>query len=87
MRLSQYIIEKNDFGGVAMIRLVYNGLSHDYTKWRVNGQYIFFYDEHLKVAHILWTTDTIKVIDETSIVISHDNKHEIGLELFYGGAI
>ena len=87
MRLSQYIIEKNDFSGVAMIRLAYNGTSHDYSKWRVNGQYIFFYDNHLKVSHVLWTTDSIKVIDDTKIIVSHDGKDDIGMELFYGGAI
>ena len=87
MRLSEYIISKNDFTGVAMIRLAYNGISHDYSKWRINGQYIFFYDDNMKVSHILWTTDSIKLIDDTHVVIGHDNKHDIAMELFYGGAI
>ena len=87
MRLSEFIIDKNDFSEVAIIRLIYDGKSNDYSRWRVNGTYIFFYDDTMKVSHMLWTTDSIKVIDDNRIIINHDNKHDIALELFYGGAI
>lgn len=88
MRLSQYILEKNDFDGVSMIRLIYKEKYYDYSKWKISGQNIFFYDDNLKVTHILWTTDPIEVVDDVRIIIGHDNnKHKIALELFYGGAI
>jgi hypothetical protein len=87
MTLSEYLLSKNSFDGVAMIRLVYNGHSHDYTKWKVSGQNLFFFDTNMKVCHILWTTDTISVVDENHITIAIKNNETIGLELFYGGAI
>lgn len=87
MRLSQYVLEKNDFDGVSMIRLIYNEKSYDYSKWKISGQNIFFYDNDLKVGHVLWTTDPAKVIDDNRIIVEHDTKNSIALELFYGGAI
>lgn len=87
MRLSQYIIEKNDFSGVVMIRLSYNGENYDYSKWRVNGQYLFFYDNTMKVSHILWTTDPITIMDDNRIILLHNDKDQIEMKMFYGGAI
>jgi hypothetical protein len=89
MTLSDYLTIKNKFAGVAMIRLVYNGISYDYSKWKISGQNIFFYDNELKVTHVLWTTENIKEIDDVHIIINPDidPKYTIGLELFYGGAI
>lgn len=87
-KLSDWINEKNKFDGVSMVRLVYDGRTHDYTRWKFSGQNIFFFHDDMKVGHILWTTEDINIIDETHIVINegHD-KYSIGLELFYGGAI
>ena len=87
MTLLDYSTAKNKFSGVAMIRLSYNAGYYDYSIWKISGQNIFFYDENLKVCHVLWTTDPIKVIDDNHIVISQDDKYDIGLEFFYGGAI
>jgi len=87
MRLSQYVLEKNDFDGVAVIRLIYQEKYYDYSKWKISDQNIFFYDDNLKVTHVLWTTDSIELVDDIRIIIKHDNKHKIALELFYGGAI
>jgi hypothetical protein len=89
MTLSNYITTKNKFAGVAMIRLVYNGISYDYNKWKISGQNIFFYDDSLKVTHVLWTTDDITEIDDVHIIVNKDSdsKYTVGLELFYGGAI
>jgi hypothetical protein len=86
--LSDWIKEKNKFTSVSMIRLVYDGVAHDYTKWKFSGQNIFFYDSNNKVETILWTTETITIVDDNCIVINAGhNKLNIGLELFYGGAI
>lgn len=89
MTLSDYLTTKNKFAGVAMIRLVYKGISYDYSKWKISGQNIFFYNDELKVTHVLWTTENIKEIDEVHIIINPDTdpKYTIALELFYGGAI
>lgn len=87
MILSQYLINKNNFSGVAMIRIVYKGGCYDYSKWRLSNEYLFFYDDNFKIIHMLYITDCIKEIDDTHIVINYDNKYDIGLELFYGGAI
>lgn len=89
MTLSDYLTAKNKFSGIAMIRLVYNGISYDYNKWKISGQNIFFYDDSLKVTHVLWTTDDIKEIDDVHVMINQDSdpKYIVALELFYGGAI
>lgn len=83
--LARYIADNSDLVGVAMIRLVYNNKSWDYSHWKISGQNLFFFDENMKVGHILWTTDPIKQIDDNHIIYSPDN-HAVGLELFYGGA-
>lgn len=80
--LAQWILDKNKFSGVSMIRLIYDGKEHDYTKWKLSGKNIFFYNNN-KIETSLWTTDKIKIIDDVRIVINND----IGLELFYGGAL
>jgi L-rhamnose isomerase len=93
MTLSEYIDSKNKFQGVALLRLVYKGISSDYSKWKLSGQNLFLYDNELKVSRVLWGPDQIKVIDDTKIVINYElvpgrlPVEEIGLELFYGGAI
>ncbi len=58
-KLSDWINEKNKFDGVSMVRLVYNGQAHDYTRWKFSGQNIFFFHDDMKVGHILWTTDQV----------------------------
>lgn len=78
----EWIRDKNKFVGVAMVRIVIDSQAHDYTKWKFNGQNIFFFDENNEPNLTLWTTDQIKIIDENTIVIND----KIGLELFYGGA-
>jgi len=87
--LARYLQDKDKFSGVAMIRLVHDGKSHDYTRWKFSGQNIFFFDDSMKVSHVLWTTEDISEIDDTHIIINpnSDSKYVIGLELFYGGAI
>jgi hypothetical protein len=85
--LSDWIKNKNKFDGVSMIRLVYDGKAHDYTRWKFSGQNIFFFDNDMKVGHVLWTTESIKIIDETHIITNEGHIHSVGLELFYGGAI
>ena len=86
--LAKYLQSKDNFNGVSMIRLVYNNQSYDYTVWKFSGQNIVFYDDSMRVCHILWTNDTIEVIDDTHVIINYiEDKHKIGLELFYGGAI
>lgn len=89
MKLDRFIQDKNQFEGVSMIRLIYNSISHDYTLWKFSGQNIFFFDNSMKVGHVLWTTETIKTIDDNHIIINPDSdpKYTIGLELFYGGVI
>ena len=79
----EWIKDKDRFDGVSMIRLVIDGQANDYSKWKLSGQNIFFFDNNGKLDMALWTTDKIKIINDTSIVIN-DN---IGLEIFYGGAI
>lgn len=83
--LARYIADKSDFVGVAMIRLVYNGGFWDYNHWKISGQNLFFFDENMRVGHILWTTDPIKEVDENHVVYCPDNR-AVGLELFHGGA-
>jgi hypothetical protein len=87
--LADWIKEKNKFDNVAMIRLVYKGISYDYSKWKISGQNIFFYDDELKATHVLWTTENIKKIDDVHVIINPDTdpKYTVALELFYGGAI
>jgi len=99
MKLSDYLLDKQDLVGVCMIRLTYyshrrecrgparsRALYWDYTRWKFSGQNIFFFNEDMRVGHILWTTDPIKVVDDThAIYVPGD--YDIGLELFYGGAI
>lgn len=89
MRLSEYLINKNDLGGITMIRLIYKETSFDYSKWKISGQNVFFYDNNLKVGHVLWTTDNVNIIDDTKITINADTdpKYTVQVELFYGGAI
>jgi hypothetical protein len=87
MTLARYLQDKDKFSSVVMIRLVYDGKSHDYTRWKFSGQNIFFFDDNMKVSHVLWTTEDISEIDDTHVIINPDNtKLSIGLELFYGGA-
>ncbi len=89
MTLSRFIQDKNKFDGVVMIRLIYDGKSHDYSRWKLSGQNIFFFDDNMKVGHVLWTTEDISEVDDTHIIINPnpDPKYVIGLELFYGGVI
>lgn len=86
MTLSDYILKNPQLDSIVMIRLIYNGGYWDYTNWKISGQNIFFFNEDMKVGHILWTTDTIKQVDDTHIIYQPENKN-IGLEFFYGGAI
>jgi hypothetical protein len=80
--LSQWILDKNKFSGVSMIRLVYDGEASDYTRWKLNGQNILFYKDN-KIETSLDITYKIKIVDDLTIVVNNN----IGLELFYGGAI
>lgn len=88
MTLAKYIQSKNNFDGVAMLRLNYAGQSYDYSNWRIVSPNLFFLDDNLNLKHILWFTDTVSVIDENIVSISLENhlKTEIHLEVFYGGA-
>lgn len=86
--LSRYFTDKNSFEGVALVRLVYDGVYEDYSRWSINNNNLFFFDDSMKVGHILFLTDPIKEIDEIHIMVNPDNsKLCVGLELFYGGAI
>jgi hypothetical protein len=86
--LARYFKDKNNFDAVVMIRLVHDGVYEDYSKWITDNNYLFFFDDSMKISHILFLNDPIKEIDETHITINLDNpKFCIGLELFYGGAI
>jgi len=86
--LADWVQEKNKFDGVSMVRLIHNGQAHDYTKWKFSGQNIFFFENDMKVGHILWTTDKIKIIDENHIIGNEDNdKYVYALTIYYGGAI
>ena len=40
----------------------------------------------MKASHILWTTDPLQIVDDTHAVYAPGD-YDIGLELFYGGAI
>ena len=85
--LARYFADKGDFKSVAMIRLVHDGVYEDYSRWTVDNNNLFFFDDSMKVGHILFLTDPIKEIDDTHIRINLDNpKLCLGLELFYGGA-
>lgn len=84
--LGQYHKDKSYFDGVSMIRLVYNGGYWDYTHWKASGQNLFFFDEDMKASHILWTTDPLQIVDDTHAIYAPGD-YDIGLELFYGGAI
>lgn len=84
--LNRYLLDKDHFNGVAMIRLAYNGGFWDYTKWRIADKYLFFFNENMQVSHMLWTNDLVKEIDSTHIIVD-DGISQIGLELFYGGSI
>ena len=85
--LVRYYQDKNLFDGVAMIRLVHDGVYEDYSKWVCDKNNLFFFDDSMKIGHILFMSDPIKEIDDTHITINPDNpKFCIGLELFYGGA-
>jgi hypothetical protein len=86
--LSDWIKEKNKFDGVSMVRLIHNRQAHDYTKWKFSGQNIFFFENDMKIGHILWITENITVIDENRIIINEDNeKYTCALTIYYGGAI
>ncbi len=86
--LARYYQDKNLFDSVSMIRLVHNGVYEDYLKWVSDKDNLFFFDDSMKIGHILFMSDSIKEIDDTHIIINPDNtKLSIGLELFYGGAI
>ena len=85
--LSDCIKEKNKFDGVSMVRLIHDGQAHDYNRWKFSGQNIFFFENDMKVGHILWITENITVIDDNHIIINEGHEHSIGMELFYGGAI
>lgn len=86
--LARYFADKNSFESIAVVRLVHDGVYQDYSRWTVNDNYLFFFDDSMKVNHILFLTDPIKEIDDTHITVNLDNpKLCIGLELFYGGAI
>lgn len=84
--LGQYYKDKSYFDGVSMIRLVYNGGYWDYTHWKSSGQNLFFFDEDMKASHILWITDPLQIVDDTHAIYAPGD-YDIGLELFYGGAI
>jgi hypothetical protein len=85
--LATYYKDRNNFDGVAMIRLVHDGVYEDYSKWVVDNNYLFFCDNSMKLGHVVFLTDSIKEIDDTHILINPDNtKICLGLELFYGGA-
>jgi hypothetical protein len=86
--LADWIKEKNKFDGVSMIRLIYDGQAHDYSRWKFSGQNIFFFENNMKVGHVLWTTENITIIDENHIIINEDNdKYACALTIYYGGAI
>lgn len=84
--LKQYIVNNTRLDSVCMIRLTYNETSWDYNNWSINDSNLFFFDEDMRVGHILSNNNPIKEIDETHIIYSPD-KHKMGLEFFYGGAI
>lgn len=85
--LARYFADKDGFKSVAMIRLVHDGVYEDYSRWTVDNNNLFFFDNSMKVGHILFFTDPVKEIDDTHIIINLDNaKLYVGLELFYGGA-
>ena len=86
--LNRYLSDKNDFESVAVIRLVHDGVYEDYSRWTADNNNLFFFDDSMKVGHILFLSDPIKEIDDIHIIINPDNpKLCVGLELFYGGAI
>lgn len=86
--LARYFADKNNFGGVAAVRLVHDGVYEDYSRWAINDNYLFFFDDSMKVGHILFLADPIKEIDDTHITVNLDiPKLCVGLELFYGGAL
>lgn len=84
--LKEYLLKNSRIDSVCMIRLVYNGGYWDYTIWSLHQSYWFFFDENMKVSHLLFLDQKIKEIDENHILYSPD-KYQIGIELFYGGAI
>jgi len=86
--LARYYEDKGGFDGVAIIRLVHDRVYEDYSRWISDKNNLFFFDDSMKVGHILFLNNSIKEIDDTHITINLDNpKLCIGLELFYGGAI
>lgn len=86
--LARYFADKDNFKSVAMIRLVHDGVYEDYSRWTVDNNNLFFFDDRMKIGHILFLTDPIKEIDDTHITVNLDDpKFCVGLELFYGGAI
>jgi hypothetical protein len=85
--LARYYKDKNNFDGVAMIRLAHDGIYEDYSKWVSDSSYLFLFDNSMKIGHILLFTDPVKEIDDTHITINLDKPNLcLGLELFYGGA-
>jgi hypothetical protein len=86
--LARYFSDKNNFESVVVVRLVHDGIYEDYSRWTADKNNLFFFDDSMKVGHILFLTDLVKEIDDTHITINPDNpKLCVGLELFYGGAI
>lgn len=86
--LARYFADKKAFEGVAVIRLVHDGVYEDYSRWVVDNNNLFFFDNRMKIGHILFLADPVKEIDDTHITVNLENpKLCVGLELFYGGAI
>lgn len=85
--LARYILDKNNFDNIAMIRIIHNGIYEDFTKWRVENQNLFFFDNSMKISHILFTADNIEEVDDNHAIVNPNNSRFcVGLELFYGGA-
>lgn len=84
--LKEYLLSNSKIDGVCMIRLAYNGGYWDYTTWSFHQPYLFFFDENMKVSHLLFLDQKIREIDENHILYSPD-KYKIGIEFFYGGAV
>jgi len=87
--VAQYIQDKDHLSGVSMIRLVYSGGYWDYTRWKFSEQNMFFFNDDMKVGHMLWLRDTLSIVDDNKLIINVqcNTKQIIALELFYGGAI
>jgi hypothetical protein len=87
--LDQYIQDKNQLSGVAMIRLSHDNGYCDYTRWKLTDRHILLFDNAMKIDYILWLDEKVSIIDDnkSEITITGNNEYKMIIELFYGGAI